>query len=257
MSADVAQSGWLVDGVDLAAVGVELTHDGAGLWDDVPEEPITSTFPGSDGSLDTGSRFPQYVRSTMYTIRATDPTAAEAALQALRRRCKPGRSVTLTRVMPGREGEAANVSMTTTARRQGAPRVAWLGKNNVLTVDIDWLITGGPFYGPSVNIASAAGTTSVEGDVRTRRMTLTLAAGASRQVTNTTNGFWFSFTTTVPTGGVVVDVEARTAKKVSDNSDMSAYLTWGKVLPFQLDPGANTITVSAGTASIDYQPAYL
>lgn len=256
MSADIGATAWLVDGADLAVAGVELLHDGAGLWDGFSEEAVVSSPPGFDGALDTGGRFPAYVRSMAYEVVAVDPKAAWAAIVALRRRCKPGRPVTLGRVMPDPEGTDANTTLTSTARRQG-DRIVWVGKNNRAQVDIDWLITGGPFYGPSTNIASAAGTTSVKGDVRTRKMTLTLAAGAARTVTNTTNGHWFTFGTTVPTGGVLVDVLARTAKAITGGTDLSRYLSWGKVHPFQLEADSNTITVSAGSASIDYQPAYL
>lgn len=255
MVADLSAAGFLVDGVSLADTTAKLTHEGAGLWESAVEDIGTSSTPGRDGAIDLGSTFPPYVRSTMYLIRAGSYDATWAAAVALRRRCKPGRLVTLTRVIPDPDGSNANVSLTASARRQGY-RPAWL-TGGVLQLDIDWLIEDGPFHGSSVNISSAAGTQSIKGDVRTRKMTVTLAAGAARTVTNTSNGYWFTFNTTVPTGGVVVDVEALTAKKVSDNTDMSAYLSWGKALPFQLDPGSNVITVSAGSASIDYQPAYL
>lgn len=255
MSADLHAAAWLADGGDLAAAGCSLNHDGNGLWDSPTEEIGTPISPGFDSALDTGSRFPPYTRSVMYTVRGTGFASVWAGVLALRRRCKPGKSVTLTQVVPDPEGSAANVNLATVARRQ-TDRVSWLS-DIAAVVDIDWLITGGPFYGSSVNIASAAGTTSVKGDVRTRRMTITLAAGAARTVTNTTNGFALTFSATVPTGGVLVDVEARTAHAITGGSDLSASLTWTKVHPFQLDAGSNTITVSAGTASIDYQPAYL
>lgn len=254
MTASLDASAYLVDGVDLAVSGIELTHDGAGLWSGLSEEIGVTTSPGVSGGVFGGGVFRPFVHSTMYTIRATSPAAVWAAIVALRRRCKPGRTVTLTRRMPDPDGTDANTDHTTTARRQ-TDRPGWLAKRGAV-LDIDWLVLDA-WHGPAVTIASIAGTPSVAGDRPTQRMTATLAAGAARTVTNTTNGFWFTFNTTVPSGGVLIDVEARTATGITGSVDMSGYLSWGKVQPFQLDPGSNTITVSAGSVAITYQPAYL
>jgi hypothetical protein len=255
MPADVSAAAHLVDGVDLAAADAYLGHDGAGLWSGVAETIGVSTSPGRDGGSIDGGVFPPYVYSTMYAAHAATATAAWAAIRALRRRCKPGRTVTLSRVVPDPEGADANVTQTTTARRQ-ADRPQWLEGNRRVNLDIDWLITEGLWYGDAVAIASAAGVQTIKGDLPTHRMTLTLAAGAARTVTNTTNGHWFTFGTTVPAGGVLIDVEARTATAITAGTDMSRYLSWGKTYPMRLNPGSNTLTVSAGTASISYQPAY-
>jgi hypothetical protein len=254
VTADLKASAYLVDGTALAATDVKLTHDGAGLWSGLTENVGAATYAGSDGGLIVGGSYPPFVHSTLYQIRGTSFDDAWAKVVALRRRCKPGQTVTLTRQMPDPDGTAANTSHTTTARRQ-SDRPGWVGKN--LEIDIDWLIIDGVWHGPSTAISSAAGTQSILGDTRTRRMTLTLAAGAARTVTNTTNGYAFTFGTTVPSGGILVDVEARTATAITGGADYSAYLSWTKGLPMQLEAGSNTLTVSAGSASISYQPAYL
>lgn len=254
MPADLSASAYLVDSVDLAATGVDLTHDGAGLWTGLAEDIAVNLFPGADGGSIGGGLFKPYTHSTMYTVRAHGFDAVWAAIRALRRRCKPGVTVTLTRRMPDPDGTDANTNQTTTARRQ-TDRISWLG-DSAAVVDIDWLVTDGPWYGPAVAIASVAGVQSVAGDIPTHRMTVTLAAGAARTVTNTTNGHWFTFGTTVPTGGVLIDVEARTATAITGGADLSAYLSWGKAYPMRLNSGSNTLTVSAGSAAISYQPAY-
>jgi hypothetical protein len=255
MPADLHASTYLVDSVDLAATGVALTHDGAGLWAGLTEDIAVSTTPGINGGLIVGGRVLPFTHSTMYLVQASTQDAVWASIRSLRRRCKPGRSVTLTRRMPDPEGGGSNMDQAATARRQ-TDRVSWLAPSAAV-VDIDWLLTDGPWFGSGVTIASIAGTQSILGDTVTRRMTLTLAAGAARTVQNTTNGYWFTFGTTVPTGGVLVDVRARTAVAITGGTDMSGYLSWGKVQPLQLDPGSNTITVTAGSASVTYQPAYL
>lgn len=255
MSADLHASAYAVDGVALAATGVALTHDGSGLYDGLGEELVTMTYPGADGGLITGGAFRPFTLSTMYVVRAHGFDAVWAAIRALRRRCKPGQTVTLTRTMPDPDGTDANVDHTSTARRQGQPRLEWVG-DSAATVDLDWLVTE-PWHGPSTNIASAAGAHTVLGDIRTRRMTILLPAGVARTVTNTTNGYSFTFSTGTPTGGTVIDVEACTATNVISGVDVSSFLSWTKTVPMQLEAGSNTLTVSAATASIDYQPTYL
>lgn len=254
MTADIGASAYLVDGVDLVASGIELTHDGAGLWSGLTEDVGIDTFPGSDGGAVVGGAFHPFMHSTMYTVRRASDEAVWAAVVALRRRCKPGRTVTLTRRMPDPEGSAANTDQTTTARRV-TDRPIWLAKTGA-TLDIDWWVTD-PWHGASTNIASGAGTHTILGDTRTRRMTLTLAAGAARTISNTTNGYYVQFLTTVPSGGVLIDVEARTATAITGGADLSAYLQWGKTHPFQLEAGSNVLATDAASFSVDYQPAYL
>lgn len=254
MTADLAASTYLVDGTDTLADGVLLNHDGAGLWAGLAEAVGTSTTPGSDRGTITGGVFSPYTLSVLYIVKGTGYADVWSKIRALRRRCKPGRTVTLTRQMPDPDGTSANTALTTTARRQ-TDRPSWRGELIAL-LDIDWLITD-PWHGPAVNIASGAGTHIILGDTRTSRMTVTLNAGAARSVVNTTNGYLFQFLTTVPAGGVLVDVEARTATAITGGADMSAYLHWSKTAPLQLEAGSNNLITDAGTFSVSYQPAYL
>lgn len=254
MVASLAASTYLVDGADLQATGVQLHHDGAGLWAGLAEDVGVQVTPGRDGGLIIDGVFRPFTLSTMFIVRGSGYDEVWSRIRALRRRCKPGRTITMTRQMPDPDGTDANVDHTTTARRQ-TDRVAWLAPT-IAEVDIDWLIADDPWHGASVNIASAAGTQTIDGDLPTHRMTIDLPAGVARTVTNTTNGFWFTFTTGTPTGGTRIDVEAQTATNIITGADVSQYLTWGKTHPMRLEPGANAITVSAGTAVIDYQPAY-
>lgn len=255
MVASLHDSAYLVDGVDLAASGVRLTHDGAGLWTPASEDIAVSTAAGIDGGTVAGGLFVPYTHSMMYRVDASGFDAVWTALRALRRRCKPTQTVTLTRQMPDPEGSDANISLTATARRQ-TDRPEWLTAN-ALQVDIDWLIVGGPWLGAEESITSAAGTKSIKGDLRTRKITATLSAGAADPViTNTTNGYAFRYVGTVPSGGVEVDVLTRRATGITGSVDLSANLRWSKSDPFQLDPGDNVITVSAGTCALDYFPAY-
>ena len=243
-----------VDGVDLAAAGVEVLWTGS-TFDAI--DPLFDTFghPGSDQLDAAQGGMPSSVWTVRCKVTGTDLDDAWSKIRALRRRTKPGKKVQLTRYMPGGESDAL-VSLLTYGQRLG-DTIAWNDQNdNQAVLGIDFTLFGFWYPSASTTIADADGGQTITGDLRTRRMTVTLAAGAARTITNTTNGYWFTFSTTVPSGGVVVDVEARTAIGVTGSVDMSAYLSWGKLLPLQLEPGSNTLTVSAGTASIDYHPAY-
>lgn len=253
MAADLQASAYLVDGTDLAVAGCDLTHDGSGLWSGRSEDVSLSEQVGAEADI-VGGLYRPTSHSTMYEIRGDGFDAVWAAVVALRRRCKPGRTVTLTRTMPDPDGTAANTSHTTQARRQG-DRVEWLGDSMAL-VDIDWTVSR-IWHGSSVSIG-AVGAVTVKGDSPTRRITVTLAAGAVNPiVTNTTNGYTFRYVGTVPTGGVTVDVVNRRASKVSDSSDVSSAMRWSKGDLLVLDPGSNTLTISTGSASLAYLPAYL
>jgi hypothetical protein len=256
MSASLQASTYLVDGTDLQVSGVELLHDGSGLWSGIAENIGVATSAGANGGRITGGVLPPFTHSTMFEVTAANAQAVWAAVVALRRRCKPGRTVTLTRRMPDPDGTDANTDATTTGRMQGDPRVAWIEKNNRAQVDIDWLITGGPWYGASESIA-AVGAVTVKGDSPTRKITATLSGGAANPVVSNTNGYSFRYVGTVPTGGVLVDVLARTATGITGSVPLTANLRWAKDDPFQLDPGAQTLAVSAGTASFTYYPAYV
>lgn len=253
MAASLKASKYLVDSTDLAASGVALIHDGAGLWAGLSESIGVATAAGANGGDVSGGVFPPYVHSTMYRIDAAGYDAVDAAFRALRRRCKPGRTITLTKQIPDPEGGASNVNLTTQARRQG-DRPEWLTGNS-MQVDIDWLIVDGLWIGAEESI-SAVGAVTVKGDLPTSQVTVTIAAGAVDPVLSNTNGYSLRYVGTVPAGGVEVDVANRRATGLTGPVDLSANLRWSKDDPFQLDPGAQTLAISSGSASFDYLPAY-
>lgn len=254
MPADLKASTYLVDGTDLEATAVAMTHDENGLWAGISEDIGVAEYAGIDGGVVGGGTVRPFTHSTMFVIRGTGFADVWTKVVALRRRCKPRRTVTLTRRMPDPDGTAANTDTTTTARVQG-DRIEWAG-DSAATVDIDWLIVGGPWLGASTAIA-AVGTVTIKGDLPTRAITATISGGAVNPVvTNTSNGYTFRFVGTVPTGGVLIDVRARTATAVTGGANLSSSLKWSKDAPLQLDPGSQTLTTSTGTVSFTYLPAY-
>jgi len=183
------------------------------------------------------------------------------AVKEVRRTCKPDRPVTLTRVrsLPGATSEehtaAAKLAGITPARP---------GRDSLRMV-VEFTVLEGIWHGDAVTTAAlTAGShvIAVDGETRTTRISVVFAAGSvNPTVTNSTNGYAFTWTGTVPVGATVtVDVEARTATRVDAGGpvDVSSGLSWTKAHPFRLEPIDNTIVVSTGdTATITYAPAYL
>lgn len=243
-----------VDGVDLATTGVAVLWGGS-LFDAYDEVFSAVSYPGLDDSDALEGVGRPITWSVRCRVTGTDLDDAWAKLRALRRRTKPGKTVQLTRYMVGGESNAV-VSLVTNARRLG-DTVAWSEENDrKATIGIDFQLLGFWLPATPTTIASAAGSQSIAGDRPTRRITATLSAGAVNPViTNATNGYSFRYVGTVPVGGVVVDVAARTAYAGVVN--VSSALRWGKTNLLQLDPGVNVLTVSSGTCALDYYPAYL
>lgn len=244
-----------VDGTDLTTTGVQVTWEGS-LFDAIEDVFDTISYPGLDESDTTAG----FARPKTWTVRCritgSDLDDAWSKIRAHRRRTKPGRKVQLTRYMPGGESDAL-VSLLAYGRRLG-DTISWNDKNDgQAVVGTDFMLLGFWYPSSATTISNAAGTQTITGDEPTHKITATLsAAAASPVVTNSTNGFSFRYVGTVPSGGVTVDVATRRATKVSDSSDVSSALKWAKASPFQLDPGSNVITVSAGTCALSYYPAY-
>lgn len=250
----------LLDGVDIE----DLTEcvEGPVVW---PYQGWTQRgefpqFPAIDGATFIRQPYDTAVLPLQVTLRSpacsggdvvlSTGTALRDAVRQLRAACRPDRQLTLTRLWAdGTSETAAGKFLNITPARPVRNIIQTLVEFTLLEL----------WYGAEESIASAAGSHEILGDTRTHRMEITLAVGAARTITNTVTGHWLTFSTTVPTGGILIDVEARTATAVTGGADYSAFLSWGKDFPMALDPAAgdNTLTVSAGSASIVYQPAYL
>lgn len=211
------------------------------------------TFPGVDGAVFIPQPYGTAVLPVQVTLRSPacsggSGLAMQVALDELRAACKPDRALTLRRLWSdGHYEDAAGKFLNITPTRP---------LKNVMSCLVEFTLFG-LWYGPAQTITPGAGTHTVAGTTRTRRMTITLDAGTPRSIYNSTNGYVVSFHSTVPAGGVAIDVEGRSAHAISGGADMSSSLSWSKQFPFQLDPGANVLSSDGGTFSISYQPAYL
>lgn len=172
----------------------------------------------------------------------------------LRTACQPDRLTVLTRRMSfdaGNETHTANGKLLSITPNHYGPEV--------MSCLVEFTLLDGCWFATPVAVAaSAAPTPTVLGDTRTQHITAVLSAGAVNPVViNTTNGYFFVYNGTVPSGGVSVNCFTRRATKVTGSIDASNLLLWGKPHPMRLEPGANALTCSSGTVALTYTPAYL
>lgn len=247
----------LIDGAELPHVTLEWPYEWP--YQGNPESGDVVVYPGIDGGVSSSDRaYPPKILSVPVSIDdETDcgpyPMAsANLRWQDVVSACKPARNVTLTRRMtlPGATvtDPPVNQDVTSVARYSGM--VVARPVVEASQAVIEFMLLEGVWYGDPITIGTGAVT--VEGTTRTHRMTITLAGGTNQVLTNTTNGWSLSYSG-ASGAGVVIDV-----KEMTVTGDSAENLQWTRRLPFRLDPGANTLSLTGGgTASITYHPAYL
>lgn len=263
----------LIDGVEIPedlpeefATGICV--DGPPIWGHLQADQRGEfpTYQGFDGVGYTVQPYNAFVLPYYLTLSAPicdedgapiDPTEwLNGAYAAVRVACKPDREVTLTRRrswpdMGGTEQTArAKLSMVTPSR----PRI------DTLLCVVEFVILDGIWYGPEATTATFDTDESItaDGDTRTHRIQVDLTAGdSSPSLVNAANGYGFTFDASVPST-VTVDVEARTAVRVSTGQDLSRYLSWSKTHLLRIEPGENLLVPSNhATVTVRYAPAYL
>jgi hypothetical protein len=252
MPADLAASAYLVDGVPLAATGVKLTHDGSGLWSGASEALSLTTFPGSDkGSID-GGVFQPYTLSTMYEVRAAGFKAVWAAAwpfgaAASRADGDPHPD----HAGPGRDRREhqSHHDGSTADRPPGLAGPQRAAARHRLADQEAW-------HGAPVTIASGTGAQTILGDIRTRRMTITLNAGAARTISNNQRLL-------LPVPGHRPDRRCAdrrrgpTATAITGGADMSRLPATRQERAPAARGGLQHPRHRRGTFSVSYQPAYL
>ena len=253
MTAVPGEATLLLDSVDIA----DLTEcvEGPVTW---PYGGFTARgafpqFPGVDGAQYVNQPYDTAVLPVQVTLKTPacsgySGLALRDALEDLRLACKPDQPLTLRRLWSdGRYEDAAGKFLNITPARP---------IKNVMSCLVEFTLLE-LWYGPPVTGISA-GTPTILGTTRTRRITVTLDPGPARTIANGSgNGYYFQYLTTVSAGGVLVDVEARTATLISGGADVSGFLRWPKGDLLQLDPGPQILAADAGTFSLTYRPAYL
>lgn len=268
---------FLVDGVSLSAGLPDDVQDGAcleGPWQ-WPYQQGTQrgdlpVYQGFDGAGYTNQPYAAFILPVYMTLSAPpcedgSPTEQSDdswawinnAIEQVRLACKPDQQVTLTR---RRSMPAGNDSQTTSAKLSNITTTR--DGRDTLRLVIEFTMLDPLWYGPDTvhAITGGTGTLAYEGQTRCHRMTIHVGAGLTDpSVLNNTNGHSFQWAGgVVPSGGIDVDVEARTAVRTTGGADVSRYLRWPKAHLMRLDPGNNAIFVSGiGNATFTYNPAYL
>lgn len=240
----------LFSGTDLATVC--LVEDLSEFWSSADVRGDLPVYAGISGA--TAQRRPVASRvasGQVTTLETSTLAATEDAVAAIKALLKIGQAQTATR----RKVTGAGNLDTTQAVIARTVEERWAADGLACTLLIGMETLDGPWYGASTAIA-AVGAVTIKGDSPTRAITATISGGAVNPVVTNTNGYTFRFVGTVPTGGVLVDVRARTATAVTGGANLSSSLKWSKDAPFQLDPGSQTLTTSTGTVSFTYLPAY-
>lgn len=237
----------LINGTDIATTN-RIVQVRDGFYEGPEARGGLLTLPGKDGETNVDQPFGPTVFSIGLFVQGSSFTTLNDEYRTLRQLCAAGRTVTLTKQTAYTAG---NETYTATAKliRVTPNRLSPIAMKAV----VEFSVLDGLWYATPLTVST--GTVSVAGDVRTQRMTVTLAgSGTNPTLTNSTNGWALTYTGSTATS-TVIDTEAMTAFQGATN--VSQNLSWTKLFPFRLDPGSNTLTCSSGTASIAYSPAYL
>lgn len=229
----------LINGLDLASYAhiVEVN----GLYAPPGLVGNNLVMPNRDGSVHLDRPFESTVVTVSLALSGANQTKLNDAVRALRRLVKPGQRLALSRVMHFSTGTETHVA--TGEYLSGLELQIDLLRTARTTLALTLL--DGTWHGPNdVTFQASGASTAVvaEGDVRTHRMTIAVSGACT--VRNLTNLYGVTFDQ-----GGVLDVEAVSGPGT---------LVFNKRMPFRLDPGPNTISVTNGqTATISYKPAYL
>lgn len=232
----------LVNGTDLASV-TSCQMDLSGLWKGAVVRGDNIFVPGVDGVTQTAKQFDSNIVDIPVMLNGTTTTTMNDALRTFRLLLKPGVPLALERQMSFTAGNEQHTA-TGELANDISPAVSLLrfGRFTISLRIIDGLWHKKTSVAASV---TTSGSIVSAGDVRTRRMVITMAAGT---LTSTTTGHTLVYS---GPGSADIDVEAMTA--VSGATNVSSYVTWTKAYPMELQPGTNNFT---GTASFVYYPAY-
>jgi hypothetical protein len=242
----------LFDGTDVKSTGVRILRAWESLLETPPLRGADLTVTDADGETPVDERaFDAYDLNIALQLKGLTGAAFNDAQRALALMCKIGSTVTLTR---RKSYAGGNEEHTTLARY-----VSGLGPQQLYAmVDADLTlvmrILSGVWYGGTVTIA--AGTSTILGTARTRRMTITFTGGTNPSLTNSTTGDSVTWTGTV--GGTPVVISNETITALQGATNVSGGLSHSRTYPMTLQPGSNTLVLTGGgSVSIAYAPVHL
>ena len=106
-----------------------------------------------------------------------------------------------------------------------------------------------PFWIGTADTANTGSTLTVAGDASIDDMVIDFASGTDPRITHDDTGDWIEIAGAMPGAGVRVDVGLGTCVQITGGADYSNNLRVNTPWWFELDPGANAVTASAGISS--------
>lgn len=231
-----------INGTNLTTV-VSCAMDLSGLYRGAITRGENLVFPGVDGATLTAKQFDQNIIEIPIMRTGTTNTTFNDSLRTLRQLIKPGQPLALERQLVFTSG-TENHTATGELASDLSPALSLLrfGRTTLVLRIVDGLWHKKTAVSATI---TGSGSITAAGDVRTRKMTITMTAGT---LTNTTTGHALVYS---GTGTATIDVESMTA--TSGATNVSAFMTFNKGYPMELNPGVNNFT---GTATFSYYPAY-
>lgn len=240
----------LLDGTDIRSAGVRLLKG----WEDALAVPDLRgddiTVPDTDGDTWVVERpFSAFQINLPLAVRGGTQAAFNDARRALIRLVKPDGIITATRRLPF---TAADEDHTAPARYVGGLQPSAMYGMIDADLVLSMKILSGLWYGTLTTISASA---TILGDVRTRKMTITLTGGTNPTLTNTTTGDSLTWTGTV--GGTPIVIDNQTITAMQGATNVSGALSHSRTYPMTFAAGANTLALTGGGSfSIGYYPAY-
>lgn len=239
----------VLDGTPDALGVIWCVTDLEGWWDTPPLEQVLEQPTGLDEGVVSASTLdarPLVLRGTADHSRCRDRLAVVATRDRLASLTWP-----LLAQKPLTVSEEGVVRQTSVLPA-GEQRVSHAGRGALL-FEVPLVAQDPRKYGADVKMATLPGTVVNAGNVTTYPV-ITLAAGGTVSLANSTLGSGAVLTISGAAPGTVIDMRRRTATAlgVDQYSKVRPNSVW-----WHLVPGPNVITVSSGTADIAWRDAWL
>lgn len=116
---------------------------------------------------------------------------------------------------------------------------------------IAWpLLAPAPFWVGAADTGNTGATLTPAGSAPVGDAVVKILTGTDTKLVVDSTGDFIQIEGAVPAGGVAVDVGADTALRITGGADWSGHLRMSTA--FELNPGANAVTLSGGTYSADW-----
>ena len=166
----------------------------------------------------------------------------------------------LKRIFRGRMGELTRLQRTSPDHGTVYRDFELLGDANPSQAQhiFTWpLHCPNPFWHGAADVNNAAPTLIVGGDAPAGNITLEFSSGTDTKIAHSTTGDYVQILGAIPSGGVFVNIEDGTCKRISGGADWSNNLVVNRPWWFELEPGTNTVVLTGGTVLTSWSEQWL